>query len=87
MIVLKIVYLIAFLSIPYDGFSETTNFNLISSNNINTINYGITFGLVFILVGLAFKISAVPFHMWAPDVYHGSPTSVTLFFRLSLARL
>ncbi len=64
------------------GFSETTNFNLISSNNINTINYGITFGLVFILVGLAFKISAVPFHMWAPDVYHGSPTSVTLFFTI-----
>ena len=39
-------------------------------------------GLVFILVGLAFKISAVPFHMWAPDVYEGSPTSVTLFFAM-----
>ena len=36
--------------------------------------------MVFIIVGLAFKISAVPFHMWAPDVYQGSPTSVTLFF-------
>ena len=40
----------------------------------------LSFGIVFILVGLAFKISAVPFHMWAPDVYEGSPTSVTLFF-------
>ena len=40
------------------------------------------FGIVFILVGLAFKISAVPFHMWAPDVYQGSPTSVTLFFAI-----
>ena len=38
--------------------------------------------MVFILVGLAFKISAVPFHMWAPDVYQGSPTSVTLFFAI-----
>ena len=44
--------------------------------------YGLTFGIVFILVGLAFKISAVPFHMWAPDVYEGSPTSVTLFFTI-----
>ena len=41
-----------------------------------------TFGIVFILVGLAFKISAVPFHMWAPDVYEGAPTSVTLFFTM-----
>ena len=45
-------------------------------------NYVLTFGIVFILVGLAFKISAVPFHMWAPDVYEGSPTSVTLFFTM-----
>lgn len=41
---------------------------------------GLVFGLVFILAGLAFKISAVPFHMWTPDVYEGSPTSVTAFF-------
>tara|TARA_B100002052_G_scaffold291214_1_gene310914 strand:- start:79 stop:1155 length:1077 start_codon:yes stop_codon:yes gene_type:complete len=63
------------------GFSETTNFNeiLINSNNVE---YGLTFGIVFILVGLAFKISAVPFHMWAPDVYQGSPTSVTIFFAI-----
>jgi len=61
------------------GFSGSTNFNVIS-NIINLDQYGLTFGIVFILVGLAFKISAVPFHMWAPDVYEGSPTSVTLFF-------
>ena len=63
------------------GFSESTNFNLIADNIINTEN-GLTFGIVFILVGLAFKISAVPFHMWAPDVYEGSPTSVTIFFAI-----
>ena len=63
------------------GFSETTNFNQIL-NYSKDIEYGLTFGIVFILVGLAFKISAVPFHMWAPDVYHGSPTSVTVFFAI-----
>jgi NADH-quinone oxidoreductase subunit N len=63
------------------GFSGSTNFNTISET-MNSMNYGLTFGIVFILVGLAFKISAVPFHMWAPDVYEGSPTSVTLFFAI-----
>ena len=63
------------------GFSETTNFNQIYYNS-NNVQYGLTFGIVFILVGLAFKISAVPFHMWAPDVYEGSPTSVTIFFAI-----
>ena len=61
------------------GFSGSTNFNTISNETFQT-QYGVIFGLVFIIVGLAFKISAVPFHMWAPDVYQGSPTSVTLFF-------
>ncbi|MFL2891917.1 MAG: NADH-quinone oxidoreductase subunit NuoN [Candidatus Pelagibacter sp.] len=61
------------------GFSGSTNFNIILENS-SSGQYGITFGIVFILVGLAFKISAVPFHMWAPDVYQGSPTSVTTFF-------
>ena len=61
------------------GFSGSTNFNIILDNS-SSGQYGITFGIVFILVGLAFKISAVPFHMWAPDVYQGSPTSVTTFF-------
>ena len=63
------------------GFSGSTNFNLISEN-INQDSYGLTFGIIFIITGLAFKISAVPFHMWAPDVYEGSPTSVTIFFAI-----
>ena len=63
------------------GFSNSTNFVLIAEN-ISSSSYGLTFGIVFILVGLAFKISAVPFHMWAPDVYEGSPTSVTFFFSI-----
>ena len=63
------------------GFSGSTNFDVIS-NQLNSNEYVLTFGIVFILVGLAFKISAVPFHMWAPDVYEGSPTTVTLFFTM-----
>ena len=63
------------------GFSGSTNFDIIS-NQLNANEYVLTFGIVFILVGLAFKISAVPFHMWAPDVYEGSPTTVTLFFTM-----
>jgi NADH-quinone oxidoreductase subunit N len=63
------------------GFSGSTNFDIIS-NQLNSNEYVLSFGIVFILVGLAFKISAVPFHMWAPDVYEGSPTSVTLFFTM-----
>ena len=63
------------------GFTSSTNFNVIASQ-LNSDQYALTFGIVFILVGLAFKISAVPFHMWAPDVYEGSPTSVTLFFTM-----
>ena len=61
------------------GFSGSTNFELISLNT-NTENIGTIFAMVFILVGLAFKVSAVPFHMWTPDVYEGAPTSVTSFF-------
>ena len=63
------------------GFTGSTNFNIIS-DQLNSNEYATTFGIVFILVGIAFKISAVPFHMWAPDVYEGSPTSVTLFFSI-----
>jgi len=63
------------------GYTGSTNFEIISKsldpNNIISI-----FAIVFIVVGLAFKISAVPFHMWTPDVYEGSPTSVTSFFAL-----
>jgi len=61
------------------GFTGSTNFEEIASNS-GDFNVGIIFGMVFILVGLAFKVSAVPFHMWTPDVYQGSPTSVTSFF-------
>ena len=63
------------------GFSGSTNFDFIG-DTMSASHYGLTFGIVFILVGLAFKISAVPFHMWAPDVYEGSPTVVTLFFAI-----
>jgi len=63
------------------GFTGSTNFDIIAVE-LNSNEYALTFGIVFILVGLAFKISAVPFHMWAPDVYEGSPTSVTLFFTM-----
>jgi len=63
------------------GFSGSTNFFVISEN-LTQDDYVLTFGIVFIIVGLAFKISAVPFHMWAPDVYEGSPTSITIFFAI-----
>jgi len=63
------------------GFAGSTNFDVISSNLVES-NTGAVFGIVFIIVGLAFKVSAVPFHMWTPDVYEGSPTSVTSFFAL-----
>ena len=61
------------------GFTGSTNFDVISSNT-GSFNVGTTFAMIFILVGLAFKVAAVPFHMWTPDVYEGSPTSVTSFF-------
>jgi len=63
------------------GFTGSTNFEIISEN-LNKSNTGAIFGIVFIIVALAFKVSAVPFHMWTPDVYEGSPTSVTSFFAL-----
>ena len=61
------------------GFTGSTNFETISSE-LNKQNTGAIFAMVFILVGLAFKVSAVPFHMWTPDVYEGSPTSITSYF-------
>ena len=61
------------------GFTGTTNFDLIA-NELNKENTGAIFAMVFILVGLAFKVSAVPFHMWTPDVYEGAPTSITSYF-------
>ena len=61
------------------GFTGSTNFDLIS-NELSKENTGAVFAMVFILVGLAFKVSAVPFHMWTPDVYEGAPTSITSYF-------
>ena len=61
------------------GFTGSTNFELIA-DQLNKENTGAVFAMVFILVGLAFKVSAVPFHMWTPDVYEGAPTSITSYF-------
>ena len=61
------------------GFTGSTNFGSIASQ-LNKENTGAVFAMVFILVGLAFKVSAVPFHMWTPDVYEGAPTSITSYF-------
>ena len=63
------------------GFTGTTNFTGIAAAFARGApSLGLLFGLVFLLAGLAFKISAVPFHMWTPDVYEGAPTPVTAFF-------
>ena len=66
------------------GFAGSTNFDEIQNNlsSLNNLNLGLIFGLVFVLTGLAFKVSAVPFHMWSPDVYEGAPTSITAFFAI-----
>lgn len=61
------------------GFTGSTNFDLIA-DQLNKDNTGAVFSMVFILVGLAFKVSAVPFHMWTPDVYEGAPTAITSYF-------
>ncbi|MBU0557782.1 MAG: NADH-quinone oxidoreductase subunit NuoN [Alphaproteobacteria bacterium] len=62
------------------GFSGTTGFAGVAAAMSGELSTGLMFGLVFVLAGLAFKISAVPFHMWTPDVYEGAPTPVTAFF-------
>jgi len=62
------------------GFTGTTLFEGIAAALGDGISTGELFGIVFVLAGLAFKISAVPFHMWTPDVYEGAPTPVTAFF-------
>ncbi len=65
------------------GFCGSTNFAVIAEaaqgEGVKT-NLWMLFGLVFLLVGLGFKVAAVPFHMWTPDVYEGAPTPVTTFF-------
>jgi NADH-quinone oxidoreductase subunit N len=67
------------MSLTY-GFTGTTSFEGIRTALDGTLQTGAMFGLVFVLVGLAFKVAAVPFHMWTPDVYEGAPTPVTAFF-------
>jgi NADH-quinone oxidoreductase subunit N len=62
------------------GFTGSTGFDAIGASMAGTPHFGALFGLVFVLAGLAFKISAAPFHMWTPDVYEGAPTPVTAFF-------
>ncbi|PQM60486.1 MAG: NADH-quinone oxidoreductase subunit NuoN [Rhodobacteraceae bacterium] len=65
------------------GFTGTTGFEEISGVILDEgLSTGVLFGLIFILGGMAFKVSAVPFHMWTPDVYEGSPTPVTTFFAI-----
>ena len=68
------------------GFTGTTNFEALASqfhDNHGHVNLGVIVGIVFMLAGLAFKVSAVPFHMWTPDVYEGAPTPVTAFFAVA----
>ena len=64
------------------GFTGTMNFPGIAAafGREGVPSIGLLFGLVFVLAGVAFKVSAVPFHMWTPDVYEGAPTPVTAFF-------
>ncbi len=64
------------------GFTGTMSFPGIAAafGRDGMMSIGLLFGLVFVLAGIAFKISAVPFHMWTPDVYEGAPTPVTAFF-------
>src|SRR5674476_1185754 len=62
------------------GFTGTVSFAGIAKATAPGASIGLIFGLVFLFVGFCFKISAVPFHMWTPDVYEGAPTPVTAFF-------
>ncbi|WP_299591671.1 NADH-quinone oxidoreductase subunit NuoN [uncultured Tateyamaria sp.] len=62
------------------GYAGTTLFSGIVQVAEEGVSLGLLFGLVFLMAGFAFKVSAVPFHMWTPDVYEGSPTPVTAFF-------
>jgi len=72
-------FLLYGMSLLY-GFSGSTSFTGVASAMEQGVSTGLMFGLVFALAGLAFKISAVPMHMWTPDVYEGAPTPVTAFF-------
>jgi len=67
------------MSLVY-GFTGATSFDAINVAMADGLSGGELFGLIFVMAGMAFKISAVPFHMWTPDVYEGAPTPVTMFF-------
>jgi len=69
------------ISLVY-GFAGTTDFTYLADTlrSADEQHIGVIIGMVFLMSGLAFKVSAVPFHMWTPDVYEGSPTPVTAFF-------
>ncbi|WP_298466656.1 NADH-quinone oxidoreductase subunit NuoN [uncultured Erythrobacter sp.] len=62
------------------GFTGGTDFGVVREGLTGELATGALFGLIFVMAGLAFKIAAVPFHMWTPDVYEGAPTPVTAFF-------
>ncbi|KIN72981.1 NADH-quinone oxidoreductase subunit NuoN [Sulfitobacter guttiformis] len=63
------------------GYAGTTQFaGIITVAQAGNMSIGMLFGIVFLISGMAFKVSAVPFHMWTPDVYEGSPTPITAFF-------
>lgn len=68
------------MSLVYGFTGETSFTGIAEALSRDGGSLGLTFGLVFLLAGMAFKISAVPFHMWTPDVYEGAPTPVTAFF-------
>jgi NADH-quinone oxidoreductase subunit N len=74
-------FLLFGISLMY-GYTGTTNFTLMGQALSAEVTLGAVIGMVFILAGIAFKVSAVPFHMWTPDVYEGAPTSVTAFFAM-----
>jgi len=63
------------------GFTGTVSFpGIVAALNDTNVGFGLVLGIVFVAAGVAFKLAAVPFHMWTPDVYEGSPTPVTAFF-------
>ena len=66
------------------GFAGTTTFTgIATAAHAGADNIGLLVGIVFVIAGLAFKVSAVPFHMWTPDVYEGAPTPITAFFSVA----
>src|SRR6266699_3454755 len=70
-------------SLVYGFTGQTTFAGIASALAGQPTSIGLVFGLVFLIAGLAFKVAAVPFHMWTPDVYEGAPTPVTAFFAAS----